>query len=215
MLIYNLDRCDVPPELRLVNGSRGVVNELVSLEVCMRELEEEERKARDATAASPGGGYKSHLRTQSETSTMVAIARSSVLKQYVDALKSKGHDINSLLFPRITFMNGVCKVLSPCYFSQTLYDGGSVFRIQLPIRCHAPFHSHQCLMRRRLAWCLTVHKVQGASIDFLDVDLEGCFEHGQAYVALSRARTASGLSIRNFEDRWIKTHAGAKRFHQV
>ena len=42
MLIYNLDRCDVPSELRLVNGSRGVVNELVSLEVCMRELEEEE-----------------------------------------------------------------------------------------------------------------------------------------------------------------------------
>ena len=73
----------------------------------------------------------------------------------------------------------------------------------------------QCLTRGRLAWSLTVHKVQGASIDYLDVDLKDCFEHGQAYVALSRARSASGLRVRNFEQRWVKTHEGAKRFHEV
>jgi hypothetical protein len=32
---------------------------------------------------------------------------------------------------------------------------------------------------------------------------------------LSRARSASGLSVRNFDLRCIKTHDGAKRFHQV
>jgi hypothetical protein len=86
MLIYNLDRCDVPAELRLVNGSRGVVKELVTLEVCMRELEEEDRKARDATISSPGGGYKMQMRVQGESSTSVAMSRSLVLRQYVDPL---------------------------------------------------------------------------------------------------------------------------------
>ncbi len=85
MLIYNLDRCDVPTELRLVNGSRGVVKEIVTLEVCMRELEEEDRKARDATISSPGGGYKMQMRLQGESSTSVAMSRSSVLRQYVDS----------------------------------------------------------------------------------------------------------------------------------
>ncbi len=78
-----------------------------------------------------------------------------------------------------------------------------------------PSNMRRFLTPRRLAWCLTVHKVQGASIDFLEVDLDGCFEFGQAYVALSRARSAVGLSVRNFDERFIKTHEGAKRFHEV
>ena len=85
MLIYNLDRCDVPPELRLVNGSRGVVKELVPLQDCMFELEEEERKARDATISSPGG-FKSHLRSQADSSATIAMSRSSVLKLYVEKI---------------------------------------------------------------------------------------------------------------------------------
>lgn len=92
----------------------------------------------------------------------------------------------------------------------------SVSRCQSSTRpCSVGIRPLQPLTTRRLAWCLTVHKVQGASIDFLEVDLDGCFEFGQAYVALSRARSASGLSVRNFDLRFIKTHDGAKRFHEV
>ena len=127
--------------------------------------------------------------------------------------------LHTLRFPRVQFMNGVRRILSPCCFNQTLYDGGYVFRLQLPIRSIAlislPSNMRRFLTPRRLAWCLTVHKVQGASIDFLEVDLDGCFEFGQAYVALSRARSAGGLSVRNFDERFIKTHEGAKRFHEV
>lgn len=213
MLIYNLDRSDVPSDIRLVNGSRGIICELVDLKTAQRELEEEER-GRDVAHAAPSIA----LDGRSEPANLT-MTRSSVLKQYCENLRAKTQGVDSLLFPRVQFINGVCKLITPCCFNQTLYDGGYVFRLQLPIKCRSPLFRHftscSTLIIHRLAWCLTIHKVQGASIDFLEVDLEGCFEYGQAYVALSRARSADGLSVRNFDVRCIKTHDGAKRFHQV
>ncbi len=48
----------------------------------------------------------------------------------------------------------------------------------------------------RLAWAMTVHKAQGLTIDKLYIDFSrGMFAHGQAYVALSRARSLEGLRI--------------------
>jgi ATP-dependent DNA helicase PIF1 len=66
----------------------------------------------------------------------------------------------------------------------------------------------------RHAWCLTVHKAQGTSLREVDVDLASSFDTGQAYVALSRARTRQGLTVRSATPRSIKHCAKALDFEQ-
>ncbi|MBT3835342.1 AAA family ATPase [Candidatus Peribacteria bacterium] len=51
-----------------------------------------------------------------------------------------------------------------------------------------------------LAWGTTIHKAQGASIDKLMVHLTNLWESGHAYVALSRARSESGLFVEKWDE---------------
>lgn len=51
-----------------------------------------------------------------------------------------------------------------------------------------------------LCWAVTVHKLQGTTLDRAVVDLSShLFAKGQAYVALSRVRSLSGLAIRSLD----------------
>lgn len=48
----------------------------------------------------------------------------------------------------------------------------------------------------RLAWATTIHKAQGLTLECAHIEVgRGFFSHGQAYVALSRVRDASGLTL--------------------
>ena len=64
-----------------------------------------------------------------------------------------------------------------------------------------------------LAWALTVHKSQGATIDYLCADLDGCFAEGQAYVAVSRASSIQGLEIRNFATSCVRSSELVRHFY--
>lgn len=64
----------------------------------------------------------------------------------------------------------------------------------------------------RLAWAITVHKSQGMSLDAARVDLRQSFEPGMGYVALSRVRSSSGLSLAGFNEMSMRVDESVLEF---
>lgn len=67
----------------------------------------------------------------------------------------------------------------------------------------------------RLAYALTIHKAQGASLDSALVDIgDSTFEYGQAYVALSRVRSLEGLYVHDLSPAAFRAHPTVKAFYE-
>ncbi|MCP5534364.1 MAG: AAA family ATPase [Akkermansiaceae bacterium] len=65
----------------------------------------------------------------------------------------------------------------------------------------------------RLAWACTIHKSQGLTLDSALVDIRAAREPGQAYVAVSRVKSLSGLHLKDwFSGMFISPQA--KEFHR-
>ncbi|HXK41145.1 MAG TPA: PIF1 family DEAD/DEAH box helicase [Candidatus Paceibacterota bacterium] len=58
----------------------------------------------------------------------------------------------------------------------------------------------------RLAWAMTIHKSQGATLDEAFVDLKGAFVEGQGYVALSRVKALNGFYLNGYNENALKVH---------
>lgn len=66
-----------------------------------------------------------------------------------------------------------------------------------------------------LAWALTIHKSQGATLDFAEVDAgSGIFECGQTYVALSRVKSLEGLYLQSFDAKRIRVNKKVQDFYE-
>lgn len=67
-----------------------------------------------------------------------------------------------------------------------------------------------------LAWALTIHKIQGATMSMAEMDLgNSVFEYGQTYVALSRIQSLEGLYLSAFRSDKIKANPKVRGFYDA
>jgi len=65
-----------------------------------------------------------------------------------------------------------------------------------------------------LAWAMTIHKIQGATLTMAEMDLGlSVFEYGQTYVALSRIKNMAGLYLSAFQPKKIKANPLVREFY--
>ena len=99
--------------------------------------------------------------------------------------------------PRVKFNNGLERIMVRHVWASDKIPGIGVSQIPLI-----------------LAWALTIHKSQGATMDAAEIDVgSGIFECGQTYVALSRVKSLSGLYLTSFDAKRIRINKKVKDFY--
>jgi ATP-dependent DNA helicase PIF1 len=99
-------------------------------------------------------------------------------------------------YPMVKFRNGEVLIIEPHTWESEDIDG--LQRQQIPLR---------------LAYAITIHKAQGATLDCALIDIgDNTFEYGQAYVALSRVRSLDCLYIWDLTARAFMVHPKVKVF---
>ena len=100
-------------------------------------------------------------------------------------------------FPYVKFNNGVERIMTKHSWPSEKIPNISVAQVPLI-----------------LAWALTIHKSQGASLDAAEIDIgSDIFECGQTYVALSRVKNLNGLYLTSFDTKKIKINPKVKEFY--
>lgn len=111
-------------------------------------------------------------------------------------------DAHTVKLPRVRFRTQnhgeQVRVLNPTKWELKVGRTVIAKRVQVPLR---------------LSYAITIHKSQGMTIDALEVDLDGVFAPGQAYVALSRAVSLDRVRVRNFRASAIRFNADVLRFY--
>lgn len=86
------------------------------------------------------------------------------------------------------------------YMKMTSEDDETVFCSFIPLR---------------LAYAISIHKSQGMTLDAVEMDLgDSIFEYGQAYTALSRARTLDSIRITKVKASSFRTNPQVKKFYE-
>lgn len=101
--------------------------------------------------------------------------------------------------PVVKFLNGRELIIEHHIWEMEENDKKVLRAIQIPLK---------------LAYCLTIHRSQGCSLDYAEIDLSNIFESGMAYVALSRVKSIKGLSIVGIDLDKIKAHPKAVEFYK-
>lgn len=113
-------------------------------------------------------------------------------KEYTTDVMS-GEEINDgISYPVVRFRNGRMETLK-------YHSWNELFVQQIPLR---------------LAYALTIHKAQGATLDCALIDIgASTFEYGQAYVALSRVKSIDSLYVHEVSAGAFRAHPLVKKFY--
>uniref|UniRef100_A0A8C2IGF0 ATP-dependent DNA helicase PIF1 n=1 Tax=Cyprinus carpio TaxID=7962 RepID=A0A8C2IGF0_CYPCA len=101
--------------------------------------------------------------------------------------------------PRVRFLCGAVEVIKRERWMFKASGGLYLSRQQLPLK---------------LAWAISIHKSQGMTLDCVEISLARVFESGQAYVALSRARSLEGLRVMDFDPRVVQANQDVLLFYK-
>lgn len=66
----------------------------------------------------------------------------------------------------------------------------------------------------KLAYASTIHKAQGLTLDFAEMDLREAFAPGQTYVALSRVRSLEGLTLKGWNKKSVFADSAVLDFYE-
>ena len=100
--------------------------------------------------------------------------------------------------PIVLFSNGITRQMPLKYWQSEEFPTIAIGQIPL-----------------RLAWAITIHKIQGATLPMAEIDIGNTiFEYGQSYVALSRVENLEGLYLSGFRPDKIKVHPAVKEFYK-
>jgi ATP-dependent DNA helicase PIF1 len=99
--------------------------------------------------------------------------------------------------PKVLFSNGITITLSTHFWQSEQYPTIAIGQYPL-----------------QLAWALTIHKIQGATLERAQIDIgQSIFEYGQTYVALSRIQSLDGLYLSGFQPGRIKANPNVRAFY--
>lgn len=102
------------------------------------------------------------------------------------------------IYPLVKFNNGSTRIMSKHGWESENIPGLIIHQVPLI-----------------LAWAVTIHKSQGATLDLMEIDIgKDIFECGQTYVGLSRVRDLSGLYIKSFVPEKIKINSKVQAFYE-
>jgi ATP-dependent DNA helicase PIF1 len=101
--------------------------------------------------------------------------------------------------PIVQFHNGLTLPIAPFKWQSEKIKGFGIQQIPLI-----------------LAWAVTIHKSQGATLDCAQMDLgSNVFACGQTYVALSRVKALENLYLTDFDYTKIRVNKKVREFYQV
>ena len=106
---------------------------------------------------------------------------------------------NGSILPIVRFSNGIEKTIQLHHWQSEEYPTLAIGQYPL------------CL-----AWALTIHKIQGATLNMAEMDIgQSIFEYGQSYVALSRVRSLDGLYLSAFNSKKIGSNPKVIEFYNI